>query len=190
MRSLCWTRSLCPNEASPAATAAAFLLDQKCSVLFWAGKVRVSAVSCTQHCTSSTIPMSDPHPEGISGRSAEQGSAIRDPRTRALPQQPGKMLGKSSSAFTEALREQQGSHFSCSFHQGSQQSCKGKSLQRIPPEAQGESSEMSPNGKAAVRHSSCAATGSYSSPVHPVNIPSAGPCQTCPGSKCLKSGLK
>lgn len=56
MRSLCWTRSLCPNGASPAATAPAFLLYQKWSVLFQAGKVRGNAVSCTQHFTRNTIP--------------------------------------------------------------------------------------------------------------------------------------
>lgn len=41
-------------------------------------------------------PVSDPHPVDISDRSAEQSSAINDPSTRALLQQPGKMLGKTA----------------------------------------------------------------------------------------------
>lgn len=141
MISLRWPRSLCPNEASPAATAPAFLplAEIVCPLLGRESGSECCVLHSAPHQNRDPEPMSDPRPVGVSGRSAEHSSGIDDPRTRAPLWQPGKMLGKSSSAFAEALREHQGTRFSCSFHQGSQQSCKGKSLRRILPEAQKDS---------------------------------------------------
>lgn len=70
--------------------------------------------------------MSDPHWMYSPGRSAVQRSGINDHRTRASVQKCGKMLEKRNNAFSEALGEDQGSRFSWSFHQGSEQSCTGK----------------------------------------------------------------
>lgn len=130
-------------------------------------------------------------------RSAEQSSAFNDPRTRTSPQQPGKMLEKSSSAITEALREHQGTHFSCSFHQRSQQSCKGKitaknsswSTGRLKsPVRYHQMGKQLWNIPAVVEQGAAPPQSILWRFPHPVIFP--GPCQTHPGSKCLKSGLK
>lgn len=109
-------------------------------------------------------------------RSAEQSSAFNDPRTRTSPQQPGKMLEKSSSAINRGTQRASGHSFLLllpsekSAKLQGQNHCKEFFLKHRQAQ---ESSEISPNGKAAVKHSSCGGAGSCSSPVHPVKIPSS-----------------